>query len=129
MEHQISILEALERKNIFISVRPNRLYESGSSDKRGFRLVLSITADKSEGKTILRKIESGISKADIKIVENIDNSVAHLLLYCKDAVIVEKVLEDSINGHTLRSSTRYVRVDKKELLEKARKSYDFHSKS
>lgn len=126
MEHQISILEALERKDIFISVRPNRLYHSDSSDKRGFRLVLSITADKGEGKTIVRKIESGISKADIKIVENIDNSVAHLLLYCKDAETVEKILEVSINGHKLRSNTRYVRVDKKELLEKARKSYDFH---
>lgn len=120
-EQQISILEALENQNIFVSVRKNRLYNKISSNKSSFKLVLAITAENNEVQEIIGNIKSRVVQYDVEIVENKDKTISHLFLYCKDAETVKEILEFSINGHTLRSNTRYTTVKKTELAAKAEK--------
>lgn len=118
---EVTIQEALEKEQIFVSVRRNRLYRTEISNKAPFKLVLAITAESKEGNKILTHIKSQISSSTILLDTHQNEDIFHLLVYCDSAQTVEKVITASFNTHTLRSNTRYIKITQEELKEKAYK--------
>lgn len=120
-KQEVTIQEALEKEQIFVSVRRNRLYGNAPSDKAPFKLVLAITAESKEGTSILYKIRTQIPASTLLLDIHQNDDLAHFLVYCDNAQTIEKVMEVALNGHTLRSNTRYIKITTEELKEKAYK--------
>lgn len=120
MEKQLSIINALQENNIFISVRKNRMYRPNGKDIAGFRSVLVIMTNKKEGQEIKENIKNKLSSTEFAIEDysNPQEDEAYFMVYCKDATIVNKIA-DSFNGHPMRSIASYVKINKSSLKQKA----------
>ncbi|HMO40586.1 MAG TPA: hypothetical protein PKC76_14735 [Saprospiraceae bacterium] len=120
MEKQLSIINALQENNIFISVRKNRMYRPNGKNIAGFKSVLVIMTNQKEGQEIKEKIKKELSPTEFEIEDysNPQENEAYFMVYCKDASTVSKIA-DSFNGHPMRSIANYVTINKKSLKQKA----------
>jgi|GEM_PF-6995618 hypothetical protein len=115
---EVTILQALENEEVFVSVRKNRHYKTPDSSKASFKLVLAITAERGEGDKIISKIKAN-NISEVLLEAHQDTGIYHLLVYCNNAETVNQVIRVAFNGHTLRSNTRYEIVTSEELQKRA----------
>ncbi|MDX1939185.1 MAG: hypothetical protein SFU99_01455 [Saprospiraceae bacterium] len=119
IEKPVTILQALDNHEVFVSIRWNRLFEIPTSDKSIFKLVFAITTVSREASAIINRIKFNIQTSEFLYEEHRDDNISHLIIYCKNADIAENIVSSAFKGYDLRSNTRYEKITEEELKQKA----------
>lgn len=118
MSEPTSLIDAIRERNLFVSVRKNRYFQTRASSSR-LRLVLNITGKKELIDGLRATIETRFSEHDISTLISESHGVGYLLVYCRDTEVLRELLAQ-LQGYPLRSSTHYNETTNEiSLLEKA----------
>lgn len=120
MGKQKSIIEAISDKELFASVGRNRFFSSEGNKKGRFRLVLSISLSQEERDLFLSKLEEGFTQSEIFVEDHTSGQITYVLIYCRDAKVIERIAEEFLIHYPLRSNTRFDIIPRNHLIDRAK---------
>ncbi len=121
MENNRNVLQGISENELFASISKNRFYQSSSSIKGGYQLILTIRLNSNSGPTFASNLKSGFSNNDALVEDHSRIGVTYVLVYCKDVAVANKIISGHLRGFNLKSNNRNRQIQAQELSEQANK--------